>query len=45
MNVLSILKSDQCDFEGAVGDKIRDRNAFGGIVDPNLFKPCASDSD
>ena len=29
------IKTDQWDFEESIGDKISDRNAFGGIVEPN----------
>ena len=39
------VETDQGDFEETIGDKISNGNAFGGIVEPCRFKPCASDSD
>ena len=39
------IETDQRNFEETIGDKISDGNAFGGIVEPYRFEPCASDSD
>ena len=39
------VESDHWDFEETIWDKICDGNAFGGIVGPNRFEPCVSDSD
>ena len=39
------VESDQWYFEETIGDKISDGNSFGGIVEPNRFEPCASDSE
>ena len=39
------VESHQWDFEETIGDKISNGNTFRGIVKPNHFQPCVSDSD
>ena len=38
------VETDQWDVEETIGDKISDGNPVVGIVEPNRFEPCASDS-
>ena len=39
------VESVHWDFEENIRDKISNGNAFGGIVEPYCFEPCASDSE